>query len=268
MPEGTGSRPGRGAAATPPGLLQTVDRALQVLLATDRSHEGWTVTEVAQEFGFSMSVAHRLLATLAHQRFLILDRGSHRYRIGPSAMAVGRVWAGSRSMRLLVQPVLADLAERTGLAAIFAVPDAFHMRAVAAHVGDEGPLRNYSMVGELFPAHAGATSKVYFAHLPEGERRRIFADRPMARFTERTILDHRVLERQFERIRHQGYALTTGEYDPAVTTIAMVIRLDGAAFGSLSLGAHEQFIDDVPALVRALDPARSEIEQLIRGRGR
>lgn len=256
------------SSPTPHGMLQTVDRALQILLATDREHDGWSVTEVSREFGLSTSVAHRLLATLSHRDFLITDPATRRYRIGPAAMTVGRIWAGSQSLRLLVLPVLARLAEETGLAAIFAIPDAFHMRAIAAETGTEGPLRGYPLVGELFPAHAGATSKAYYAMLPDSDRRRIFADRPMARFTPSTTTDPAVLEQQFERIRRQGYATSTGEYDDDVSTVAMVVRLRGDPFGSLSLGGHGEFTTGVPALVRILEEARRDIELTLIGRSR
>ncbi|APX31778.1 hypothetical protein BH708_02530 [Brachybacterium sp. P6-10-X1] len=261
-------RPGCADATTPPGLLQTVDRALQVLLATDRDHEGWSVSEVSREFGFSTSIAHRLLATLAHRGFLTADTATRRYRIGPSAMTVGRIWSGSQSLRLLVQPVLRILADTTSLAAIFAVPDAFHMRAIAAETGAQGPLRKYPLVGELFPAHAGATSKAYYANLPDVERRRIFAERPMARFTRATTVDPAVLEHQFEQVRRRGYAVSSGEYDVGVSTVAMAIRVSDMPFASLSLGGHEDHFGDVPSLVHVLDDARREIELKLGGRSR
>jgi IclR family acetate operon transcriptional repressor len=46
---------------TPVGLLQTVDRALLVLLGYERSRPDWGVTEVAREFGWDTSVPHRTL---------------------------------------------------------------------------------------------------------------------------------------------------------------------------------------------------------------
>src|SRR5699024_4010366 len=180
----------------------------------------------------------------------------------------GRIWAGSQSLRLLVQPVLAQLAADTGLAAIFAIPDAFHMRALAAEMGTGGPLRTYPLVGELFPAHAGATSKAYYATLPDRERQRIFADRPMARFTPSTTVDPAALEQQFEKIRRQGYATSAGEYDRDVSTVAMVVRLRNESFGSLSLGQHGEFRTDVPTLVRFLERARRESEAILTGRAR
>lgn len=251
--------------STPRGLLQTADRALLILLGTDREHEGWSVTEVSHEFGFSISVAHRLLATLAHRGFLLSDPETKRYRIGPAAMTVGRIWTESRSMRHLVDPILSDLAEETGLVAIFALPDTFHMRAVAAQTGAGGPLREYPLIGELFPAHAGATSKAYYAHLPAAARRRLLHERPRARFTEATITEPDQLETEFAKVRRQGYAWTTGEYDAGVSTVAVLVRLRGEPFGSLSLGAPEEAFQDVPDLVDRLRLSRARIEAALSG---
>lgn len=155
----------------------------------------------------------------------------------------------------------------TGHSSIFAVPDVFHMRAIAAHVGDEGPLRHYPLEGELYPAHAGATSKAYFAHLPDQERFRMFQGRPMARFTPHTTVDPSVLEEEFARVRRQGYAVTVGEYDPGVSAIAVLVSLRGEPFASLSLGGHDSMREDIPRLVQILDPARRELERRLVGRG-
>ncbi|NEE27272.1 IclR family transcriptional regulator, partial [Streptomyces sp. SID7982] len=77
----------------------------------------------------------------------------------------------------------------TGDTVLFCLPDSFHMRCVAAEEGETGPLRYYPLVGELYPAHAGATSKSYYAYLPDEQRHRLFRGRPMARFTDRTVTE-------------------------------------------------------------------------------
>ncbi|MFC9973326.1 IclR family transcriptional regulator [Spirillospora sp. NPDC127200] len=251
---------------TPRGLLQTADRALLVLLGFDRSRSDWGVTEVANEFGWDKSVAQRILATLAHRGFLVADPDTRRYRIGPAALHLGRIWERSGSLRMLVKPVLADLAARTGVTVLLSVPDAFHMRCVEAVDGEAGPIRYYPLVGELYPAHAGATSQAYYAFLQEEERLRLFRDRPMARFTDRTLTDPAELEERFRRVRQQGYAFTVGEYDAQVATLAVPVRLHGEPYGSLSLGGHEERfgppLDHLPRLQHAAE----QVERTLTGR--
>ncbi|MFB6988404.1 IclR family transcriptional regulator [Streptomyces sp. NPDC056304] len=231
---------------TPAGALQTVDRALLVLLAFERTRPDWGVTEVAEEFGWDTSVAQRLLATLAGRGFLVSDPATRRYRIGPAVLRLGRLWERSGSLELLAGPVLEELRRVTGDTVLFCLPDSFHMRCVAAEEGEAGPLRYYPLVGELYPAHAGATSKSYYAYLPDDQRHRLFRGRPMARFTDRTVTDPDRLEEEFLKVRAQGYAWTVGEYDTGVATVAVPVFLGREPYGSLSLGGAEELFRGAP----------------------
>jgi len=231
---------------TPAGALQTVDRALLVLLAFERTRPDWGVTEVAAEFGWDTSVAQRLLATLAGRGFLVSDPATRRYRIGPAVLRLGRLWERSGSLELLAGPVLEELRRVTGDTVLFCLPDSFHMRCVAAEEGEAGPLRYYPLVGELYPAHAGATSKSFYAYLPDEQRHRLFRGRPMARFTDRTVTDPDVLEQQLLQVRAQGYAWTVGEYDTGIATLAVPVFLGREPYGSLSLGGAEERFEGAP----------------------
>ncbi|MFC9223585.1 IclR family transcriptional regulator [Streptomyces hygroscopicus] len=258
---------------TPPGLLRTVDRALLVLLAFERNRSDWGVTEIAEEFGWDTSVAQRLLATLAGRGFLVSDPATRRYRIGPAAMRLGRLWDRSGTLELLARPVLDELCRRTGDHVLLCVPDNFHMRCVAAAEGRAGPLRYYPLVGELYPAHAGATSKSYFAFLPDERRHLLFRGRPMARFTERTVTDPDRLEQEFHQVRARGYAWTVGEYDTGVATVAVPFFLGREPYGSLSLGGPEERFPDGPedrldALRQAARLLESRLTTPPRGTGR
>ncbi|WP_249123847.1 IclR family transcriptional regulator [Saccharopolyspora erythraea] len=103
------------------------------------------------------------------------------------------------------------------------------------------------LVNELYPAHAGATSKSYYAFLPDEQRTWLFTDRPLARFTERTVTDLALLERQFAEVRERGWAYTVGEYDPGVATLAVPVFLRDEPYGSLSVGWSAERFDHDPA---------------------
>ncbi|WP_437583183.1 IclR family transcriptional regulator [Paramicrobacterium sp. CJ85] len=221
---------------TPTHLPQTADRALQVLASFDREHPERGVTEVAHEFGISISSAQRLLAVLAYRGFLSRDSENRRYRIGPAALHMGRLWDRTGAVIRVVTPFLTDLAMFSGCGAYFSVPDGPYMRCLALCDGPEGMLRDYSLVGEMYPAHAGATSKAYFAFLPSEERDRILRDRPMARFTPSTVTDWAVLDQQFAKIRERGWAHTVGEYSAGTATVSVPVFLHGALYASLSVG--------------------------------
>lgn len=246
---------------TPPGLLQTVDRALQVLLSLDRHRQEWGVTEVATEFGWDKSVAQRILATLAHRGLLISDPATRRYRIGPAILLLHRLWEQSGSLQLLVHDLMQGLSDRTGLTSVLAVPDIAHMRCVSSVEGRTGKIRYYPLVGELYPAHAGATSKAYFGFLAESDRRRILSGRPMAKFTDKTVTSESELEQQLAAIRSRGYAYTVGEYDRGVATLAVPVMLKGEPVASLSVAGSEADLPDDGKWLPLLQDIRDQVER-------
>lgn len=233
--------------------LQSVDRALVVLLSFDEHRTDWGVTELAEEFGWDKSVAQRLLATLAHRGFLVSQPGTRRYRLGPAMWHLGRLWERRGGLATLARPVLGRLARCTGYTAAIAIPDGMHVRCVESVDGDSGPVRQYSLVGELYPAHAGATSRAYFAMLPDRDRANLFTHRPMARFSDNTLIDVELLERSFRATRAAGYAYSEGEYDPHTAALAVPLLVRNHVVATLTLlgrdvipgDRHDELVDEL-----------------------
>lgn len=242
--------PGQGRKNPP---LQTVDRALEVLLSFSDGRTDWGVLELAAAFDLDKSSAQRILAALAARGFLRSDPVTRRYSLGPAMWQMASLWERTGGLAALARPVLETLAHDTRRNAVFAVPDGLHLRCVAA-VDGSSPLRSHSLVGELYPANAGATSRAYFAFLERGERQLLMRGRIFARFTTLTEADNDVLERLFEDTQTLGYAYSEGEYDFTTRALAVPIYLRGRPIGSLSLGegkasTHpDTLLDQLPPL--------------------
>lgn len=248
--------------------LQTVDRALEVLLSYSERRTEWGVLEVAQEFGVDKSTAQRILAALAARGFLRNDPITRRYSLGPAMWRMALVWERAGGLASLAHQVLEPLAYDTGRTALFAVPDGLHVRCVAA-VDGASPMRSHPLVGELYPANAGATSRGYFAFLHPNERRALISGRVFAKFTELTEKDEQALERLFVETAARGYAHSEGEYDYATRAIAVPIRLRNRPVGSLSLGEpkypepKDALLDHLPRLRRAAEDLRSLLDHKV-----
>ncbi|MFC4563801.1 IclR family transcriptional regulator [Nocardiopsis mangrovi] len=241
------------------GPLQTVDRALDILLSFDEFRSSWGVLELAEEFGLSKSTAQRLLASLAGKGFLRADPDTRRYSIGPAVWRTAALWERSGGLSALAEPMLADLARGTGRTALFCVPDGVHVRCIAAVSGREGPRRSHPFIDELYPAHAGATSRAYFAFLEPADRRSLLIGRPSARFSELTRVDEAGVEALFDETVTAGYALSQGEYDSSSRALAAPVFGGVRPVGSLTLvenklSAHgDELLDHLPELLAAAD---------------
>lgn len=231
--------------------LKSAERVLATLLLFDADRREVGVSELARHLGCSTSTAMRTIDTLTAMDFLRRDPRRRTYRLSGRVLGLARTWHGTASLANQTRAVVAKLAEDTGLTATFAVADHAHMRAVLAVDGVEGPLRNYPMTGELFPAHVGAISKAYYAFLPSIMRNQLTGSRPMAHYTDKTRTAVTDIEEQFAEIRKNGYCSTKGEYDADVSALAMPIRTTKDPLGSVSVATKgdleitEQLLDRV-----------------------
>jgi DNA-binding IclR family transcriptional regulator len=78
-------------------------------------------------------------------------------------------------------------------------------------------------IGERFPLHAGAASKVLLANMPDAARTACLAA-PLRPYSARTITDPELLRRELARIRQHGWAEDRGEFSVSVRAVAAPVR--------------------------------------------
>ncbi len=78
-------------------------------------------------------------------------------------------------------------------------------------------------VGTRHPPHAGASSKILMAFLPEGEIQAIIRGKGLPKICTNTITDPDRLMAELARIRDQGYAESIEETDPGAWGVATPI---------------------------------------------
>ncbi|MFF2409437.1 IclR family transcriptional regulator [Streptomyces sp. NPDC058092] len=237
-----------------PGVLQTVDRALLVLLTFTEQRPEWGVSELARHHGWDKAVVQRLLTTLTARAFLVCDDRTRRYRPGPALSRLARVGEHSGMLSSLARPVLARLLRETGESIVLNVPHGGSYRCEAA-VDGTGPVRYTAIIGAVMPGHAGASGHAIFAYHPEREIRQMFGPTGLTRFNDRTITDLDALLACYAQVRADGYSISHGEYDEAVTAVsAPVFQGDGVPASLTVIGpSHrvDRAADTLVTLVRA-----------------
>jgi DNA-binding IclR family transcriptional regulator len=78
-------------------------------------------------------------------------------------------------------------------------------------------------IGAIRSPHAGASSKVLMAYLPDAEVHTIIRERGLPRLCDRTITDPDELQHELKRIRERGYADSYEETDVGAWGIATPI---------------------------------------------
>src|SRR5512142_1952527 len=92
-------------------MLNTIQKASELLALYDREHTEWGVREVAEKLKMAKSSAHDLLASLAQVGFLNKSE-SGRYRLGWRLVTMSETLLATTELRKEARPVLEDLAAR------------------------------------------------------------------------------------------------------------------------------------------------------------
>ena len=86
--------------------ITAIERAANVLLLfaeTDRRDLG--VTEISNELGLSKAVVHRILNSLRVKELVEADEETHRYSLGPAAVALGLTYLNQIDVRTIAPKV-------------------------------------------------------------------------------------------------------------------------------------------------------------------
>lgn len=245
----------------PPAVIQSVDRAIDVLELLARDGEG-SVTDIAASLRVHKSTAFRLLAVLEARGLVeqVSERGRYRlgYRIARLAAAATVNLDLVEQSRPIMRRLAAEAGETVNVArlqsdAAVNIDQARGPAAVATH----------NWIGQPTPLHATSSGKVLLAHADPAERERLLA-RPLARFTPATITDPEVLRRQLGRVAADGWASTVEELEAGLNAVAAPIRgHDGSVLAALSVSGPSYRLtpEQMVATARAVVVAAAEISE-------
>jgi DNA-binding IclR family transcriptional regulator len=190
-----------------------------------------TMSELSALTGFPASTTTRFVKNLVHDG--LLEKVDDRYRIG---LAVVR-WAGmalrGRDLVDVAGPVLSWLRDESGESVQLCVREGRFAVVIGAASSFHSVARQMR-VGEMNYLHAGSTGRIFLAFDPRAFD--ALGDGPLEAFTGQTTTDRTELLASAERVREQGYAVTTEERnDGAVGISAPVFDVTGALAGSVGI---------------------------------
>lgn len=216
--------------------------------------------ELAEELQLSVAITELYVSTLMRAGYLEEDE-EHRYRVGPAAVNIGRVFLEALPLRLRALPLLKQLRDHTGHTVSLAVLDGaevLYISKVHGHRrGQYDADLNLRSKSRMKLQHTSA-GRLLLAHLPESERHAVSADldlRPTGR-GHRGALSR--LNYELAGIRSAGVA-TTGQLPiEGVRTIAGPVRdRSGRVIAAIELTtpaqsySSEQIVSQLgPALTR------------------
>ncbi len=197
-------------------LIQNLDIALRILFMVEESHR--SVGEIAHELGIGEDRTRRIIKSLITREWLSIDEESGKIIPGVKNFELGRAYFQHLDVRSLARPILKALSEETGENSYLVSRMGYEVLYIEKNeVGREVGVA--SRFGKALPMYVSAAGKVFLASVSEEELREFIDTVRWFRYTDRTADRERLLE-EILRVREEGYALSLGEYEEDVGSIA------------------------------------------------
>lgn len=193
--------------------MQSVQRAIDLLMYVGECGRTVGVTEVAQRLGLAKTTAHRLLKTLTY-RHLLEHAEDGRYRPGLGMLLLSPPALGASALTRAADPLLSALAAALGETCFLVVRRGDQL-IVAHKVEGSGFLRASPSVGSVVPVHATAVGRVFLAFSTE-----LGMPVPLTLYTRRTPQDAARLQRLAEQTRHERWAISVDEWHEGLAAVA------------------------------------------------
>ncbi|QDQ97634.1 IclR family transcriptional regulator [Tomitella fengzijianii] len=205
-----------GGAASSPGRVQSVDRALRLLEEMADAGGIATLSDLADRTGLPMPTIHRLMATLRDAGY-VRQEPSRRYALGAKLVGLGD--SAGRLLGSWVRPTLAALVDEAGETANMAMLDGDRV-VYLAQVPSKHSMRMFTEVGRRVDVHCTAVGKALVAGLPDEAVRGILRRSAMTKYTPNTLTTEDEFFAQLRQIRELGYAFDEAEQEMGVRCVA------------------------------------------------
>lgn len=231
--------------------IQSVARACRILLFVAQN-EDKRAKDVALAQGLPLATTHHLLATLVAEGILSKDSG-RRYRLGPKVGVLSEAFSSGEAIPEQYMMALRKLATLTGETTYLSGWYRDEIRVLAIVEGSHAVRVAGLDSGYQGNAHARASGKLLLALSRPDRREGYLRTHPLRALTRRTIVDARKLEREFVRIRSQGYALDQGEFADGVACVSAPLSENDVAIAAVTLSAPlERFLRNKRQLIEAV----------------
>jgi DNA-binding IclR family transcriptional regulator len=250
-------------------LIDSIDRALEILELFLKERCELSVTQISQEIDVHKSTVCRTLETMERRGFVKQNEETGKYWLGLQIYSLGMLYKEKEPLKKLAMPFAKKLAEKFNegvhITALSMNPGPYPQQVVLEKIQSQQVLNLAPPVGSIAPTYCSASGKCLLAFSPESYLKQ-YEGCELVRFTEHTITDWDVLNKELAQIRKDGYALDREELEIGLMCIAApILERDGKVVAAISMSGPVSRIKKsaIPKIIQAVKETAKEISDVI-----
>lgn len=193
------------------GNMSSSHNTLKILLELAEPPYEKTLTELSEGVGMGKSGIYKLLQTLMEENFVVRDKRTKTYQLGPVLFRLGNIYSERKGIWEIAKPIMKAISDITDLTVTLGILEG-HVPILAYKIDRPGRPSYPMQIGKRFPINAGVIGKSLIANLPLEERETILSEVELQKFSKNSIIDKEVLREEYRIIRERGWATSNSEH--------------------------------------------------------
>ncbi len=221
----------------------SVKKAFQILRLISREKQGLGISELAKRLKLSKGTVHGITIALEDEGAIIRDPVTKKFTLGYTIVELGKKGLSKMPLRAVARRHMEGLVDEIGETAFLGVlkDDSVFVLDVVESTSD---FKITSPSGIKLSLSAGATGKLFLAHMDPKASRQYLSTKGLVKYTDQTIIDLNLFLQELVEIRKQGYAIDREEYLDGVRAVAAMIKTDEAPLAGIWVVGFSASLDN------------------------
>lgn len=202
-------------------IIQSVAKAMKLLDILAASAGPLSLAEISVMTGWPKSTIHGLLSTMRETSVVSQDTEG-RYMLGIRLFEYGCTLSNSWNIIETAKPFIQHVSYHTGEAVFLSILDRGEVITLDRAENRIG-LPMSAEMGCRLPVHCTSQGKLFLSYMTEEEQDQLLSRTELLAYTQHTIVTRDQLQKEFSKIRQQGYAIENGEYKVGLRSVAAPI---------------------------------------------
>lgn len=203
-------------------VIQSVDRAIQIVELFTGSLTELGITEISQMMGLGKSTVYGLVNTLLAAGYLEQNPENKKYRLGLKLFELGSIVQERMDIREIALPYLKKISREFGMTVHMGLYQDWEVIYIDK-VDAPNTRIVYSQVGKRAPMYCTGIGKAVLANLKPADIQYILGTQPREKLTPHTKTGEEQILRELEEIRQKGYSVDDEEVEIGLRCVAVPI---------------------------------------------
>lgn len=203
--------------------MSSLEKSLLILKRLGDPPYELSLSDIADHIDMGKSGAFKLLNIMKNHNFVIQNKTSKKYHLGPIMLRLGNVYGRFNGIQEIAKPILTHITETLGETTYISIWEG--ERAFPAYKKYlPGGIYDYNdFIGKSLPLNAGGSAMLLCAFQDPSHIREILDSIELEQRTPFTLTDRDLLMEEYRKIREQGYVIEDETFSLGILSIAVPV---------------------------------------------